>query len=147
MSVNLHCTMYCRLSEQLSKSIKVGMEDKTAPHTESTNYLSVSTNGKQEPICVDQSEFVIRLPQQPMRSAHQIMAKQRKSSKQTCQGYRKIFLYATNNMVERSKQEQLCSQKCWVCTKKNLYRNSKAEPSVICQYVCQSFLFVQPIRS
>ena len=31
--------------------------------------------------------------------------------------------------------------------KKNLYRNSKAEPSVICQYVCQSFLFVQPIRS
>ena len=94
MSVNLHCTMYCRLSEQLSKSIKVGMEDKTAPHTESTNYLSISTNEKQEPICVDQSELVIRLPQQPMRSAHQIMAKQRKSSKQTCQGYRKIFLYA-----------------------------------------------------
>ena len=34
-----------------------------------------------------------------------------------------------------------------VCPKKNLHRNSKAEPSVICQYVCQSFLFVQPIRS
>ena len=32
-------------------------------------------------------------------------------------------------------------------SKKNLHRNSKAEPSVICQYVCQSFLFVQPIRS
>ena len=34
-----------------------------------------------------------------------------------------------------------------VFSKKNLHRNSKAEPSVICQYVCQSFLFVQPIRS
>ena len=32
-------------------------------------------------------------------------------------------------------------------TKKNLQWNSKAEPSAICQYVCQSFLFVQPIKS
>ena len=31
--------------------------------------------------------------------------------------------------------------------KKNLYRNSKVESSMICPYVCQSFLFVQPIRS
>ena len=27
------------------------------------------------------------------------------------------------------------------------YRNGKPESSVICQYVCQSVLFVQPIRS
>ena len=32
-------------------------------------------------------------------------------------------------------------------SKKNLQWNSKAEPSAICQYVCQSFLFVQPIKS
>ena len=31
--------------------------------------------------------------------------------------------------------------------KKNLEWNSKAEPSAICQYVCLSFLFVQPISS
>ena len=37
----------------------------------------------------------------------------------------------------------------WKCpkTKKNLEWNSKAEPSAICQYVCLSFLFVQPISS
>ena len=28
-----------------------------------------------------------------------------------------------------------------------LYRNGNSESSVICQYVCQSDLFVQPIRS
>ena len=28
-----------------------------------------------------------------------------------------------------------------------LYRNGNSESSVICQYVCQSVLFVQPIRS
>ena len=46
----------------------------------------------------------------------------------------KLNLLGTNSSVEN---------------KKNLHRhrNSKAEPSVICQYVCQSFLFVQPIRS
>ena len=34
-----------------------------------------------------------------------------------------------------------------VLIKKNLEWNSKAEPSAICQYVCLSFLFVQPISS
>ena len=44
-------------------------------------------------------------------------------------------------------------QLSWQCQssngypKKNLEWNSKAEPSAICQYVCQSFLFVQPIKS
>ena len=28
-----------------------------------------------------------------------------------------------------------------------LFRNGKPESSVICQYVCQSVLFVQPIKS
>ena len=34
-----------------------------------------------------------------------------------------------------------------MCGPWELYRNGKPESSVICQYVCQSVLFVQPIRS
>ena len=36
---------------------------------------------------------------------------------------------------------------CFSVSPWELYRNGNSESSVICQYVCQSVLFVQPIRS